>query len=413
MEGLLLLVLEPLLALLASILAPLVALVLDLVVGAASLAWQGAALLRLRRGGPAPPRRSPWPMRVAVAGFSLLLVAWLLLEFAFFGAAVRTACERVGRKSGLELSFGSARGWLTTGHLVLKDVKARRGGSDGDSFDLRIEELEIDARPLSLLRGELSLEVIRVRGARGAYDRQGGIDRPPRKPFSADRLEIADARVDWRLHRPERSDFKADLVIERLHVVPFESANAAFCVLFRGDGRGSLAGAPWEITGTGDGAGRRTTWTADRVPVRLLSDFLGEPFDWLAEGTVDVRVTDRWRLGEKPEVDLDWHVVFRDLRAALPDRVQGVKRKFGEAVVVLANRHPKELPLRFTLTLDERGFKGKLSIEALELWDALAAVIVDELAGLAGVTKESIRDASGAAWGKLKGWLEKRARGGK
>jgi hypothetical protein len=85
MEGLLLLALEPLLALLASILAPLAALVLDLAVGAASLAWQGAALLRLRRGGPAPPRRSPWPMRVAIAGFSLLL------EFAFFGAAVRTA----------------------------------------------------------------------------------------------------------------------------------------------------------------------------------------------------------------------------------------------------------------------------------------------------------------------------------
>jgi hypothetical protein len=251
----------------------------------------------------------------------------------------------VGRKSGLELSFGSARGWLTTGRLVLKDVKARRGGSDRDYFDLRIEELEIDARPLSLLRGELSLEVIRVRGARGAYDRQGGIDRPPRKPFSADRLEIADARVDWTLHRPERSDF------------------------------------------------------------------LGEPFDWLAEGTVDVRVTDLWRLGEKPEVDLDRHVVFRDLRAALPDRVQGVKRKFGEAV--LASRHPKELPLRFTLRLDERGFKGKLSIEALELWDALAAVIVDELAGLAGVTKEALREAGGAAWGKLKGWLEKRARGGR
>ncbi len=421
MEGLLLLVLEPLLALVGSILLAAALPVLEVVLGVITLALEGAAALLPRREGAAEPSAPPpppaprrrWPLRVALGAAGLVLVAWGLLEFAFFGVAVRTALDRAGRKEGLELDYGSAGGWLTTGRLAFRDVKVRRPGGDRDSFDLVIRELEVDARTLSLLQGEILLEAIRVRGVRGTYERQGGAERPPRRPFAADLLEVADARLDWTLRRPDRPDVRLDLEIERLRVAPFESANAAFCVLFRGDGRGSLAGAPWEISGEGYGNGRRTAWKADRVPVRLLSDFLGEPLDWLSEGTVDVRVTDRWRRGEKTEVDLDWRVVFRDLRVAVPDRVEGIRRKVGDAIVALAGRNPKELPLAFTLTLDERGLKGRLSIEGLEIWDAFAAALVDDLAARAGVAKETIREIGRSSWGRMKGWLERRARGGK
>ncbi len=416
MEGLLLLVVEALLTLAAPLLAAVAALLLEAVFGLASLALEigGALLFRARKVPEAlPRRRRRWPLRIALGGAGVLLIGWVLLEFVFFGPALRSASERIGRKTGLELSFRSASGWMSTGRLVLKEVAARRSGADRDAFDLRIGELEIDARPWSLLRGEISLESIRVLGVTGRYERLGGLDRPPRKPFSADALEASDATIDWVLRRPDQPDVTLPLRVDRLRVAPFESANAAFCVLFRGDGRGTLAGAPWSISGEGDGDGRRTAWTADRVPVRLLSDFLGEPFDWMSGGTVDVRVTDAWRRGERTEVDLRWRLVFRDLRVEVPERITGIKRKLGGALASLANKHPKELPLEFTLTLDERGFKGRLSLEGLELWDALAVGLIDELARRSGLAKETIRDLGRAGWGKLKGWLERRARGEK
>lgn len=420
MEGLVLLVVEALLALVFPLLAAvggLVASALGGVFTLASFALEAAGAIARRKEQGAPPatrrRRRPWILRLGLAAAGVLLLGWVLIEFLFFQPIVRAATDRVARKSGIELSYATVRGWLSTGHLTLRGVSTRRTGGDRDAFDLKIEELEFDARPWGLLRGELSLEFVGVRGARGRYERLGGAERPPRKPFSADALEVADATIDWVLRRPEKPDFQLPLRVDRLRVRPFESADAAFCVLFRGDGSGTLAGAPWEISGEGDGAGRRTSWTADRVPVRLLSEFLGEPFDWLAGGTVDVRVTDAWRRGGKTEVDLRWRLVFRDLRVEVPERVEGLKRRLGDGLAALAGRHPKELPLEFTLTLDERGFKGHVSLEALELWDALATGLVDELAALSGLAKETIRDLGRAGWGKLKGWIERRARGEK
>jgi len=406
MEGLILLVAEALAALLVPLLVAAGALGAWLVGALAALV--GAFARAAKEAVPSPKRRQL--LRVSLGACVLLTAGWALLEFALFQPLVRAAAARITRKSGIELSFESARGWFSTGRLVLKGVHVRQVGAGKDVYDLRMETLDLDARVLSLLRGEISMESIHVQGIRGRYEHPSGLEHPPRKPFTSDVLEIADAQVDWVLRREGRPDLTLPLTVDRLRLQPFESVNAAFSVLFRGDGTGTLSDAPWAIDGEGQGEGRRTVWTARRLPVGLFSSFLGEPFDWLESGTVDVHVIDAWRRGEKTEVDLRWSLLFHDLRVAVPPRIDGLKRRLGDAVAGLANRHPKELPLEFTMTLDEKGFKGRMSLETLELWDALAAGLIDELASRSGLAAETIRELGRAGWGKLKGWLENRAK---
>jgi hypothetical protein len=360
---------------------------------------------------PSPGRKKRWGLRLALGVAGLLLTVWILTEFVFFPSILNSATKHLSEKSGIEVSYASASGWLSTGRVTFKGAAVRRSAAGQDAFDLRLEELTIDARPWSLLKGDVSLERVRVIGIRGRYERLAGVERKPRKPFTADVLEVVDSRVDWILHREGKPDFTLPLGVERFQVRPFDSVNAAFSVLFRGDGAGSIADAPWVVSGQGTGEGRHTTWTAKRVPVQLLAGFLGEPFDWFESGSVDVDVRDSWRRGEKTDVDLRWKLLFHDLRVAVPERIEGIKRRFGSAMSALANKHPRELPLEFTMTIGEQGLMGRMSPEGLELWDALAAGLIDEFAARSGLPPDSVRELGRAVWGKLKGWLENRARG--
>jgi hypothetical protein len=407
MEGLIFLVAEALGILVLPIAFELICLFLEVF-----FLMSEAGVLVFRQASPTAPKKfRRWVHRIALGGAVAFLVAWVLMEFVCFQPIVKGVTQRIAERSGIEISYASAGGTLSTGRVVLRGMTARRTLAGQDAFDLRVDELEIDARPLSLLRSELSLESIRVRGVRGRYERLAGVERKPRKPFTSDVLEIVDATIDWILHRDGKPDFALPLAVERLEVRPFDSVNAAFAVLFRSDGKGTIAGAPWEIAGQGAGVARRTTWKAAAVPVELLASYLGEPFDWFRSGTVDVDVADSWVYGPKVEVDLRWHLRFHDLKVAVPERIEGLKRRLGDAVAALANRHPKELPLEFTMTLDKRGLMGRMSIEALELWDSLAAGLIEELAERSGVAAETIRELGRTTWTRLKSWMERRARG--
>ena len=388
MEGLVLLILElilPLAALAGAVVAVLAALfgalleaVFHLLPAAWSVARWAASSLAARR-----------VRRVLLGVAAAIGLALILVQTVFFQPIVRRIAAAVQARAGIELGFARASGNLLSGRVVLHDATARRSSDPAAAFDVAAREMEVDVRLLSLLGGTVSIESVRVAGARGAYTRGSGIERPPRKPFKADVLRLEDVEIAWTLRRPDKPDFHLPLKIDLLEARPFSARDAAFSVLFRSNATGAINGAPFRITGEGDGDGRRTAWTAERVPVRLMADFLGEPFDWLSDGTADVKVTDAWRRGAKTEVDLHWNVVFRDPKAAVPERIAGFRRKVAEGMVALINRKPREIPLDFKLTLNGEGFMGSMSIEALELWDAVADAAAAGLAESMGLQPET------------------------
>lgn len=380
MEGLVLLILELVLplALLAGAL---------LVEAAALLAGLVQALLVLfKRGTGVFGRRL---RRLTLGAAAALGLAIILLQTVFFQPIVRRIARAVQARAGIELTFKEASGNLLAGRVLLHDAVARRSSDPAATFDVAAREMEVDVRLLSLLSGEVSIESVRVTGARGSYTRMSDVERPPRKGFLADVLRVEDLEVSWTLKRPDAPDFTLPLRVDRLEARPFSSRDAAYSVLFRSETKGTLAGAPFALK-DGD-------WAVEDLPVRLLADFLGEPFDWLSEGRATVVVTDAWK-GEK--VELHWKGAIHDPRAAVPDRVTGVRRAISQGMVALVNRGAREIPLDFTLSLPAHGFMGSMSIESLELWDAVNAAVAAKLGDLVGLKPET-----GA---KALDWLKKR-----
>ncbi len=349
-------------------------------------------------------------LRRVLLGFTAAVgLALILAQTVFFQPLVRRLCAAAKERTGIEVDFSRASGNLLAGRVTLHETALKRTSSPSANFDLTVKELEIDVRLLRLLTGTVSLQSARASGLRGSYSKLSGPEQPPRKPFQSDVLLVEDAELSYTVQRADRPPFTAPLRVDRLEARPFEAQNAAFSILFRSNAAGSIAGAPFAITGEGDGEGRRTHWTADRVPVAFLADFLGPPFDWVREGTASVSVHDAWKRGPPLEVDLAWKVVLHDPRAAVPERITGLPRRVAESVVAFINRKPREIPLAFVLTLDGNGFMGRMSPEGLALWDAVADTLVVELAEASGLPPDVLRDWGRAGLQKLKGFLRRKA----
>jgi hypothetical protein len=330
----------------------------------------------------------------AAAGLALGLI---LLQAAFFQPVVRRLAAAVHARTGIEVAFARASGNLFAGRLVLHDAAVRRANDPSATFDLRLRELAIDLRLLRLFRGEASAEAVRVAGVRGSYVRAAGAERLPRKPFLGDVLHVEDAEIAWTLQRLGRPDVSAVVRVDRLEARPFQARDAAWSVLFQAQARGAVDGAPFSIA-----PGPPAVWTADGVPVRLLADLLGEPFDWLREGAADARIT-AIPVGE--DVDLHTRVLLRDLRPAVPERITGLKRRMAEGIVGFLRRKPREVPLELTLRVPAGGFRGRLSVESLELWDAVADALALKLAEASGLSPDTLREGLE----KLKGLFRRRA----
>jgi hypothetical protein len=386
-EGLVHLLLELILPL--GLLGALVVLVgLFLVAGVAQVLaapWiSGARARRLRR--------------LSLGAAAGLAFGLILAQALFFQPIVRSLAAAVRTKTGIEVRFANASGNLFAGRVVLHEAAVRRTGDPSASFDLTVRELALDLRLLRLLRGEVAVESVRVAGARGSYIRAAGPERPPRKPFLVDVLLVEDAEIAWTLQRRGRPDVSAAVRIDRLETRPFQGRDAAGSVLFQSQARGTVGGAPFTIA-----PGPPAVWTADGVPAGLMADLLGEPFDWLREGSADVRIT---AVGVgTAELDLHCRVLLKDVRPAVPERITGLKRKVAESVVGFLRRKPREVPLELTLRVPADGFRGRLSVESLELWDAVADALAVKLAEASGLSSDTLREGLE----KLKGLFRQRA----
>jgi hypothetical protein len=428
--GMLVEALIPLVELAALLLCEVLALMISLIFGLIELAIEVLALVvpavarfaekrkeaaaakGATEGAPSWRERiAPWTRiagRVALGGAVVSILGIAIANWFFFETILRWQLAKVEAKTGIAITFESATGSLWSARAEMSGVKFRRSEHAVMRFDLEARELVVDGSLLNLRH----VEECRLVGVRGRIERAGNAPEPaPRdQPFRIDRFEIRDSRVevsDTRKAKPVR----AVIELESFVCEPLHSDWLVFDTFFRAQVAGKIDGQPFSIQSRVIADGRETEWHAKGVPATLLAPYLGTPLTWVTQGSIDLDVIDRWRTknlrAEPLELVMDWKVVLRDVRVALPEDLSKTERAVAMPMAALVNAGGKELPLAFSLKLDAGEFQFAASAEVAGLWKAVGEALAEQLAKEAGVPAGEIKKAAGQAWDAFKKGLKK------
>ena len=355
-----------------------------LVAGMLMLALASGLLLsfgHLALGRRARRRTLRWWRRLlwtTIGVLGLLLAGLLLIDLFLFGPALRIALDQIELRSGVDVSFRSARGSLFTGHLELDEVTVRRSG-EGLAFSLTIRELVLDVDMARLHHEALPIAVVRAVGVRGSLVRREGGPARTVRPFVIERLELEDVQIDFEdtITAPFRS---LPLEFETLAISPLRSEFAMLDALCGSEARGSARGYSF-------GAGAHA-WTARAIPIGPAAHKLGAAGRWIRGGDLDVTLRcDGDHDGEAVPllVDLRLH----NFKIAPPGD-SGRHLAASKIAGALAGLGPA-LQVRFGFSLPRERFRGATNVGQLGLWDGAIHAWNVELAGRLGLTVEELK----------------------
>lgn len=426
MEGLVILVAEFLMFLLAPLFTALAAFfvgVLELLAAVLGLALNRAGGPRTKANAPPRPRRS-WRWLHVLAGLGAVALAGVTaVSFLFLDPALRWGLARVEARTGYAVTYDMARANLLTGTLALTGLRVTRQGPPGLGMDVGIERVAADVDMPSLLFGTATLEDLDLAGVTGRIvtppeadpeahpeaGRPAPTARKPRRDFIVERARIA--RVDLQIDPVDKRPHRIEIITASAE--PFRSRTALFDLMFRSNLDARINGIPLLVeTAVISDQGRRTSWAFEAAPVAMLADLTGRaPVRWLTGGTVTARVEDEWDLTETV-IDMDWRIAFDGVTAAAPDGAGRAERLMAATLSRALARRDGSADFGFSLSLDRAGLAAAGSDDLGALWDALRDGLADAIAKAIDASTEDVRDGIEGIRGRLTDYLDQRGRSG-
>jgi hypothetical protein len=205
-----------------------------------------------------------------------------------------------------------------------------------------------------------------------------------------------------------RGPVELPVVITRWEGRDICSSSMVFGVLFRCTASGTLAGRDFLIASEERDGGRVTRWKAEGIPIGVVGAFAGGVFSWLREGELDVDVHDQWRLSGQTEIDMDWKLRMRNVKAEVPEGLPLAKSALVTPVVAFLNEHGRDLPLDFQFVLNENEFSAGSSAGLTALWNAFSTAAFGQIAEKAGVKTEAVRELFKGGVDVFKDYLDRK-----
>ena len=128
----------------------------------------------------------------------------------------------------------------------------------------------------------------------------------------------------------------------------------------------------------------------------------------LRDGNVALDVRDRWALGSKDAIDMDWRLVMSDVRAEVPDDMPRLSKVIAVPLGKYLNRRTEPLEFSFRVKLDDGKLSGSASASASRLWDAVATELLRAAAKAAGIDPSKLQGAAEIGVDLFKGFLRRR-----
>jgi hypothetical protein len=351
---------------------------------------------------------------VALTGLALSLGGLLLVNFVFFEPMARWAVAKVGKRTNTDLDFKTATGNIFSGSIIFEDLSARRVSETRSSFDLKARHLRAKVDPWTLVFRPIwfqSLSVETVSGTLQQPERRktasgNGDDKiKARRKFQVQDLRLKDVNI--MLSKGDNAPVAVSLT--SVSSAPFRSNYALFDTLFRSNLAGRIDGRDISISTQRIDGGRLTQWRMPDLQAASVSRFVTRPpLGWLREGTLDVRVDDRWQLGTSADIGMDWNIRMQGVRAEAREGAGVMEKTFALPVTSYINGKDGNVDLRFKLVMNEKQFENMSSLDARFLWDVFLQSMAKAIGISTGAEPGEIRQGIDKAVKGFKGFLDRR-----
>lgn len=365
------------------------------------------------------PRATKWILWSSGSVLGATAVALLLANFVFLGGIVRWTADRVETKTGIAIRYESIQGNLFSGAFSFGDVSIVQDNPTRARLAIEARAVEANLSMIDLLFGRRAIDSAAVSGATVRFEtlagdatgetnqklNKGGTLHVPK--FEIRRLDLQDIAISV-VDQTRADPVTYQVEIERFESQPLRSRYLWFDILFRSNLEARLNGSLLRVENSEADGRHATRWSAGEIDAPALASLVGGPFSLFESGKVSVEVSDEWEIEQRDEIQMDWNLRVSDARARLPEGTPPLLQPFAQIVVNNINANERDWDFGFHLTLSEAQFEGAASLDALQIWQDALPVMLKQIAELAGVAPDVIKENTQKAFDRFKSYLQKR-----
>lgn len=385
-----------------------------------------------------PQKLIKWFCGISLSIFGLLVAGLLVLNVFFLEATIRFAADKAEEHTGIQIDYEFNEGNLFTGYFAFGSVYIENTSQEAGKLKAEINSIEANLPITRLILGSREVESLEVSDAQIEYH----LAKKTESETSARRFEIGASvtlegkPVDgvavtkrpsllntpsYRINELKLDQISVNVVdessaeptaynieIERCHASPLRSHFAIFDILFRTNLTATLNGSVLEILNTETNGIRTTKWATQDVPAEILASLVGGPFSLFESGSVDFEIHDEWEVKNIENISMEWTIRVRDARATLPEGVPSMLQPVAQVWVNNINSNQQDWEFGFELELSEDRFHGASSLNATQIWKDSVPVVLKQIADFSGIEESAIKDTTGKAFEKFKGFLKDR-----
>lgn len=325
------------------------------------------------------PRFPSWSKYILwiLSGLALVtLVGLVLIETVFFDQTVRWIANKQSADTGVQVSFETVSGSFLKRHISFQNLQLyREAEGENAGFNLAAHKVE-GSFDGALISRPKSMGYLRIHGTRGTVSlpESSKQTRPESRGlsleivlqrkagFTVKELEALDAEIQF---YSADETFIGDLIISEWRSAPLRSRHMAFDLLFRSNVTASFGETDIQIATSGEKDARQTHWRFSRIPLPLIANLLGPPWDILQDGKTSLEIHDEWSLADgNLFVDSNWSILLQDL-SLKPDQSDSILSRFRQSAAanILRRRIEQQggLEIRFTIRIEDGSLSGSMN----------------------------------------------------
>lgn len=321
---------------------------------------------------------------------AIAIVVVLLLNFVFFEATVNWGLARIQQKTGIAISYKKVGGSLLTGEFKFNGLSAIRKGHEYTDFNIDIKNAKLNIDYLKSLFGSMSVNGMTLTDVQGKLLRHKKMPRhlKKHKHYKIDSLQISRLKLDIVNQFMLTKDNTLSVSLDNIESSLFRRHYALYDIFFRSNMAGHIDGAPIKVTTWIKEGKAVTQWDLKNISSTTLQKLSRKSFAWIKAGELDIKVTDHGRNRGYSEIETQWSVDTRRLKADMPVELKGLKKISFKPVLSFLNGRQGNHRLQFGITLNEKDFAGYSNFNSAKLRQS---VIKGTLARILNESKGPIR----------------------